>query len=588
MKKATKQTFSIFWQHIKPYWLPNLIIYLAVIAAIVIEIVIPLYYKKFFDILSESLTVGKVGVAEQLVEIVVFVLVLSMISWVFWRIAGFTNNHVQPKMMANLNNTCFSYLHNHSYRFFINKFVGALVRKVNRLVRAFERISDRVIWDLTPLFLQLIFILIVLFLHNKTISIILLVWTLIYMMLMYLFSVFKLKYDIKRAAIDSEVTGRLADTITNNINVKIFSAFSFEFKKFKELTDKQFRLHRFTWGLAEVVNAIQHIFMALLEFIIFYYAIKFWQQGLLSIGDFVLIQAYVIRLFMRLWGFGRIIRDMYENLADAEEMVEILSTPHEVKDKPGAKRLVVSSAGIEFKHVNFTYTKTRDIISNFNLTIKHGEKVGIVGPSGAGKSTLTAILFRYFDLQSGKILIDGQNIIDVKQDSLRESIGFVPQDPILFHRTLMENIRYGKRQATDEEVKTAARLAHCDEFIHKLPDGYQTYVGERGIKLSGGERQRVAIARAILKNAPILVLDEATSSLDSHSELMIQDALSKLMKGKTVIVIAHRLSTIMKMDRIIVLENGCIIETGNHQELLENKEGIYKKLWDLQVGGFVY
>ncbi|MBI3335579.1 MAG: ATP-binding cassette domain-containing protein [Candidatus Portnoybacteria bacterium] len=327
--------------------------------------------------------------------------------------------------------------------------------------------------------------------------------------------------------------------------------------------------------------------MIALEFGVFFIAIRFWNVGLLTLGDLVLLQVYLISIFSHLWDFGRVIRNIYKNLANAEEMVEIFNTPYEIQDKPNAKDLVVSKGEIEFKEVNFTYTKTRDVVRNFNLRIAPGEKVGLVGPSGAGKSTIVTLLLRFYEVQDGGIFIDGQNIADVTQESLRRHIAMVPQDPILFHRSLIENICYGRRDAWNKEVIEAARLAHCDEFITRLPDGYRTYVGERGIKLSGGERQRVAIARAILKNAPILLLDEATSSLDSHSEAMIQDSLSTLMKGKTVIVIAHRLSTIMKMDRIVVMREGEIVEIGSHQELVEKSEGLYKGLWELQAGGFI-
>ncbi|HVU79954.1 MAG TPA: ATP-binding cassette domain-containing protein [Candidatus Paceibacterota bacterium] len=248
--------------------------------------------------------------------------------------------------------------------------------------------------------------------------------------------------------------------------------------------------------------------------------------------------------------------------------------------------LKTTNGAIEFKNIEFHFSKTASILKDFNLVISGREKVALVGPSGAGKSTITKLLLRLYDIKSGSIEIDGQNIADVTQDSLRDAIAFVPQEPILFHRTLMENIRYGRRGASDEAVIEAAKKAHCHEFISKLPQGYDTFVGERGIKLSGGERQRVAIARAILKDAPILVLDEATSSLDSESEALIQDALEVLMRGKTVIVIAHRLSTIMKMDRIVVLEGGKVVADGTHDELLAQK-GLYHKLWSIQAGGFI-
>jgi ATP-binding cassette subfamily B protein len=267
-------------------------------------------------------------------------------------------------------------------------------------------------------------------------------------------------------------------------------------------------------------------------------------------------------------------------------MVQILDRPHEITDKPGAKPLTVTDAKIVFQDVSFSFTDAREVLEDFSIAIPGGQKVALVGPSGAGKSTLTRLLLRMFDVKGGKITIDGADIRDIGQESLRRAISFVPQEPVLFHRTLMENIRYGKPDATDAEVIEAARKAHCHEFIEDLPEKYGTFVGERGVKLSGGERQRVAIARAILKNAPILVLDEATSSLDSRSEMLIQQALDVLMRGKTVLVIAHRLSTIMKMDRILVLEHGAIVADGTHAELLA-QNGLYANLWSIQAGGFL-
>ena len=267
-------------------------------------------------------------------------------------------------------------------------------------------------------------------------------------------------------------------------------------------------------------------------------------------------------------------------------MTEILETPHEIQDARAAIPLQVSSGAIEFKEVIFSYNQTRRVINNFSLMVRPKEKVALVGPSGAGKTTLINLLLRSYDLEKGKILIDGQKISRVTLDSLHENIALVPQDPILFHRTLMENILYGQPKAGKKEVLAAAKKANAHEFIVSFPEGYKTYVGERGVKLSGGERQRAAIARAILKNAPILVMDEATSSLDSESEKLIQDALAVLMKDKTVLVIAHRLSTIMKMDRIVVLDQGRIVEEGSHADLLKRKNGLYKRLWERQIGGF--
>ncbi len=326
--------------------------------------------------------------------------------------------------------------------------------------------------------------------------------------------------------------------------------------------------------------------MVALELLVMYLAVKQWYAGNLTVGDVVLIQAYIARIFDKLWETGRNIRTLYEALADANEMTEILLKPHEIQDEKGAIALNAKKGGIEFKNVTFGYFKEAMVLEKFNLAIAPGERIAIIGTSGGGKSTIIKLLFRFHDISSGKILIDKQNIAEVTQDSLRAAMAFVPQEPVLFHRSLMENIRYARPDATDEEVLEAAKRAHAHEFIESFREGYETLVGERGVKLSGGERQRVAIARAILKDAPILVLDEATSSLDSESEMYIQDALRELMKDRTTIVIAHRLSTIMQMDRIVVIDGGKIIEEGKHEELLKAQQGTYQKLWEIQAGGF--
>lgn len=385
---------------------------------------------------------------------------------------------------------------------------------------------------------------------------------------------------------DSKVTGMLADAITNSSNIKLFSAYAHEHSRYGAVVEQHRRLQKWTWDLAEIIMGIQTLLMGAIEIGLMYAGIRLWQKGLLTVGDFALLQAYLISVFDKLWEFGRTIREIYEQLADASEMAVILDTPYEVADARNAKKLKVGRGRIEFQCVEFRYQKTRRVLADFTLSIAAGEKVALVGSSGAGKSTVTKLLMRFFDVTSGNILIDGQDIARVRMESLWEQISLVPQEPMLFHRTIMENIRYGRREASDEDVVKAATLAHAHEFIQELPHGYETYVGERGVKLSGGERQRVAIARAILKNAPILVLDEATSSLDSESESLIQDALKKLMKGKTTIIIAHRLSTIMQMDRIIVVEGGRVMDMGTHEELLK-KKGMYQKLWNIQAGGFI-
>lgn len=583
MKTSTKQTLKIYWQHARQYSGSLLVLLVTLIGFNSIEIYIPFWYKSFFN----TLATGNTSAVKPLISIITAILILNFISWIFRRVGHLRINFFEPRVMSDLVNTCYEYLHKHSINFFNNNFVGSLVRRVNRFARSFEQIADLVYFEIGKTILFIISILVVLFILYWQLGVLILVWSILYSLVNFWFARYKLRYDIQRSLLDTKTTGHLADTITNNFNLKLFGSLDFEFDIYRELTDKLFKLRKFTWDIREYADALQVAWMILLEFGVFYIAIRFWQRGLITIGDFALLQAYVLQIFNHLWGLGRHIQKFYEALAEAEEMTKILAKPHMVKDIPKADKLHVTAGQIDFSNVRFAYPGQNVVFEKFNLKIKAGEKVALIGPSGGGKSTFVKLLLRFFDINSGKILIDGQNIAQVTQDSLRSNIGLVPQDPILFHRDLMENIRYGKRSATDEEVIEAAKLAHCHEFIIQFPQGYGTYVGERGVKLSGGQRQRVAIARAMLANAPILVLDEATSSLDSESEYYIQDALKKLIQDKTNIVIAHRLSTIMKMDRIIVLENGRITEEGTHAELLKVRKGTYQKLWEIQAGGFI-
>jgi len=390
---------------------------------------------------------------------------------------------------------------------------------------------------------------------------------------------------VLRTEADSKLVGVLSDDISNHNTIALFSGGKHERYLFSDVVERWRAATMHSWSTDEKIWALQDVLIVGMNIGILWGTLVLWQEGLFTIGDFVLVQSYLLGLFNQLTSINRNMRRCYDAIADASEMIDIIKLPHDIADLPRAPKLTVSKGEVAFDDVEFSYPNGQPALAHFNVTVAGGEKLAFVGPSGAGKTTITKLLLRFYDVTGGAIKIDGQNISSVTQDSLRDAIAFVPQEPILFHRTLMENIRYGRRAASNEEVFAAAHSAHCDEFIKSLPEGYDTLVGERGVKLSGGERQRVAIARAILKDAPILVLDEATSSLDSESEALIQDALQTLMKGKTVMVIAHRLSTIMKIDRIVVIEGGGIAAQGSHKELLE-QGGLYKKLWSIQAGGF--
>jgi len=585
MQTSVKSVLKVYFREVKRYKLLVFLVFTGLGLTIAADLAVPIFYKTFFDTITVSLPSALA--MKTLVVVLVKILFLNILIWVGYRLAVFSASYFQPRVMADLKERAFDYLMNHSYSFFANSFAGALVQRLNRLARSFERFSDRIFWDLFPLITRIIAIVIILWHYNQTITLITIAWILLLSLINCFLSVWKLKYDIKRAAKDSEVTAVMADAITNSTTIQLFTGFSFESSRFKKVVEEWRKITTFTWDLASAIDAIQAALYFLIEFFLFYFGLKYWSLGLLTVGTFVMVQSYLLQIMHRFWDFGRVVRDIYESFADATEMVEILETPYEVKDVPKAKSITINKGEIEFKEVRFSFHLTREVLRGINLIIRPGERVALIGPSGAGKSTLVKLLLRLYDVGGGQILIDGQNIAKVTQESLRANLSLVPQDPILFHRTLMENIRYGQREATDEEVYRAAELAHCDDFIKDLPQGYETYVGERGIKLSGGERQRVAIARAILKDAPILILDEATSSLDSRSESLIQEALDNLMKGRTVIAIAHRLSTIRKVNRIVVMDNGRIIEEGSHDELLKNPQSLYYKLWTLQAGGFL-
>lgn len=582
MKNNIRKTLGYYYKEAVRQKFTGSLMFVCVVLAVLAGVIIPLYYKQFFDILA-----GSSRSATTLFKILWYIAAFEVVRWIFWRAAFFSANEFFSRSMANLTNLCYRHMHKHSFKFFNNNFVGSLVKRVNYFIRAFENIFDRITWDILPLLVEMTFVLVVLFKLNIILGVAAAGWVTLFLLFNWFFSSYKVKFDLQRSAAETKSTAHLADTITNHTNVKLFVGYKREVESFGFLVDIVRRLRRFTWTIDNIFESVQGALSAGIDILLLYIAIRLWQKGSITVGDFVLIQSYVMTIVGRVWSFGRLIRNVYTDLADAAEMTDILEMPHEIVDLPSATNLIVEKGVIEFNNVDFYYHETRKIFSGFNLKIKPREKVALVGPSGAGKSTVVKLLLRQHDISAGSITIDGQAISHVTQESLWSAMSMVPQEPLLFHRTLMENIRYGKPDATDEEVIAAAKLAHCHEFIDGFPEKYKTYVGERGVKLSGGERQRVAIARSILRNAPILVLDEATSSLDSESEHLIQDALNTLMQNKTVIVIAHRLSTIMKMDRIIVVDKGMVTEEGTHDELLTNTKGMYYKLWQIQAGGFM-
>src|SRR3989344_1273511 len=500
----------LYWAHVRRYPGTTIIIVAAVVGIHSISVVIPLYLKKFFDTLSQPNVLP--GTAYPfLLQILAIIAFFMAIRWALRMIRGWTNIYFEAYVMDDLVNTAFKNLLGHSYRFFTDNFTGSLVRKVNRLSRSFEEIADQVQGQLLPLIIIASGVLFVLFQRHVLLGSILLLWILLFMLIFYRIALWKTKYDMAKAEKDSEATGVISDALTNIITIKLFSRSRHEQSLYRKVTDELKRRRLISWRISEGLGAAQSFLMMGIELALLFSALYLWRHGKISIGDIVLLQFYLVVLFERLWEFGNVIRKIYEAFSDASEMVEIINTPYEIKDAPLAKPISVSRGKIEYMDVDFNFHGTRKILDKFNLAIRPGEKIALVGPSGAGKTTVVTLLLRFHDVDGGEILIDGQNIARVTQESLRSEVALVPQEPVLFHRTLRENIRYGRLEATDEEVVEAAKKAHCHNFVMQFPYGYNTFVGERGVKLSGGERQRVAIARAILKNAPILVLDEATS-----------------------------------------------------------------------------
>lgn len=545
----------------------------------------PMFLKWIIDLINSGVP-GADGIWEQLVKLVGFAVFNIFLYNALFRVADYFVVSLEADGMRVLSDMAFRNLRQHSYGFFANEFVGSLVAKTKRYVQAFETIMDQIIYKFWLDGIKVIGVFAVTFFLDPFIAYVFLGWTVVYVFVSYKLIKWKAPTDIVAAKADSKVTAHFADVLTNILNLKIFSKEKSEQKLFEGRTDDQYRKRLKSWRRQNVQWVVNSLMMLVLNAGGLFYSLYMWNEGLFSAGTVVLLQTYFTQINYRLWELGRAMMMFTKAIADGNEMIEIFDKEHEVKDVSRPISCGISKGEIEFKDVIFTYNGEREVFRGFDLKIKSGEKVGLVGHSGAGKSTLTKLLLRFLDVQGGEVLIDGCDISKIRQSELREKISYVPQDPVLFHRSLEENIAYARPDVGRDELIEVSKKAHCYEFIKDLKDGFDTFVGERGIKLSGGERQRVAIARAMLEDAPIVILDEATSSLDSVSEVLIQEAFEELMKGKTAIVIAHRLSTIKKMDRILVMDDGEIVEEGTHDELLK-KSGAYAELWAHQTGGFL-
>lgn len=502
------------------------------------------------------------------------------------RTMGFLMAKAIPKLQADIRMMMFDHIQHHSPHYFNERFSGSLANKMTDMTTQAETILQQLFWPIIPALGACLLGSIFLWFVNPIFSWILLVWTVVHLTICVKCSRLCDIYEHRHGEARSTLIGKIVDSFTNNFAVNLFYRFKDEkiavtpFQKEEEETNKRAKSYvekmRCFLSLFYFISVILGVFGALLHL---------WVRGQITTSQVVQVFTTMWSLSLILWSVGSTLPIIFQSFGTAKQAYSVIQDAQDIGDKPHAQNLNISSGEIVFDNVSFQYGE-KQLFENKQVKIGGGEKVGLVGFTGAGKSTFVNLILRFFPLHGGKILIDGQEIADVTLQSLRRQIALIPQDPVLFHRTLRENICYGKPEATEEEILRAAKLAHCDEFIRNIPKGYEAKVGERGTKLSGGEKQRVAIARAMLIDAPILILDEATSSLDSVTERYIQDSLDKLMEKRTTIVIAHRLSTLSRMDRILVFDRGKIVEEGTHADLLD-KGCLYAQMWKMQVGGFL-
>ena len=582
----SKEIFRLFWKTSELYkHRRNLAIFFAMLTLVVTIFVGPLIIAQLLSIIQHNqlhnaknlwILIALYGVSELWSSVIGWRLVLYLV-WTF-----------ETAMQRDLYARCFSKLTNQTLFFHSNKFGGSLVSQTNKLVGAVESFWDTIIWSVLPLVVSLVGSIIVLSTLLWQYALFLLIFSIVFSLVVYYGSKPIAKLTKKEAKASNKLNGQLADVISNVLAVKSSGAEAMEQKFFTKTVnswrDSSLDVMRRSLKVSTIYSSINMV----IKIGAIAFAVYAAQNDLVSVASVYLIITYTGSVAHELRNMNGIMRNYNRIIGNANDMVEILQTPTTLIDKSDLK-LKVTNGEISMDKITFTHDEGQGdtLFHDFSLDIKPGEKIGLVGASGSGKTTLTKLLLHFADIDSGKITIDGQDISEVTQASLRAKIAYVPQEPLLFHRSVRENIAYGRPDATDAEIEEAAKKAGAYNFIVGLKDGFDTMVGERGIKLSGGQRQRVAIARAILKDAPILVLDEATSALDSESEALIQKSLKTLMENRTSIVIAHRLSTIAKLDRIIVLKNGKIVEDGSHDELINKKRGVYAKLWARQSGGFI-
>jgi ATP-binding cassette subfamily B protein len=575
------------WPKGRPDLRANVVLAFAMLVlAKLVTVLIPIAFKHITDWLTadapSTMTLGAGELSFGLTLLILAYGAGRVVSMVLNQIRDVLFTKVGQNAVRALNNRTFQHLHRLSLRFHLERRTGGLSRVIERGTRGIDLIMRMGILQLVPTLLELLLVCgLLIYFFDWTYVVILLVTIAAY--LWFTFAASERRIAIRREMNDSDTDAntKAIDSLLNFETVKYFGNEEAERARFDRAMERYERAAVKTYASLGSLNSGQALIYTIGMTIVMWLSARSVIAGTHTIGDFVMVNAMLIQLYMPLNFMGMVYREIKQGLVDLETMFALLEERPEVVDKPGARPLRVTKGAISFKNVCFSYDPDRPILKDVSFDVPAGHMVAIVGPSGAGKSTISRILFRFYDIQSGSVTIDGQDIREVTQDSVRRAIGVVPQDTVLFNDTIAYNIRYGRMDATEEEVIAAAKLAQIDDFVATLPQGYKTMVGERGLKLSGGEKQRVAIARTLLKAPPILVLDEATSALDSHTEKEIQDALDRVAKDRTTLVIAHRLSTIVHADNIVVLDKGQLVEQGTHAELIA-RDGLYASLWNRQ------
>lgn len=538
----------------------------------------------FLKLLIDGVAVPDARYTTLLVPAVLYVVLLEVAN-VNYRVVDWIRLRVMPVLQKDITASMFAYVQRHSYRFFQNNMAGNLANKIGDMSRSVGFIIRRLDTFFSRA-VALVIASVLLFQVQPYFALVFATWATAFLSLTFYLSRISQTYSQHLAEVRSRVTGGIVDRFVNIVSIHLFAQQNTEQHflnlDLDETVDKDRQLQRYLLKLKFFQGLSITLLVACLLALLLYYH----TQGLVTAGDFAFVLSLVMTFVWDVWMLAGEITGFSEDLGVCNQALAIVAVPHEIIDDSNAKTLHVTDGRIVFDRVGFHYTAGTSIFTNQSVTIAPGEKVGLVGTSGVGKTTFVNLILRFFDVQAGRILIDGQEIAAVTQDSLHQQIAMIPQDPILFHRTLKENIQYGLPGVCDDDVIEAAKKAYCHAFISELANGYDTLVGERGIRLSGGQRQRIAIARAILKSAPILILDEATSALDSETEQHIQESLGHLMQGRTTLVIAHRLSTLSQMDRLLVFQDGQIVEDGSHEQLLRHN-GHYARLWQFQSGGFL-